>query len=264
MSAPRTDPAPTPVVRLIPQLADFAARQYGNSRFLLRWTPSGWQGRSYAEAAQAVHAFAHLLAREGVRPGSRVGLDSENRPEWGLAYLAILEAGAVVVPLDAALQPREVGEILATSAATHCIASARQMPVVEQAREARMPSLRLVTLDERDGLPGFDEALRAFPGATTMPSTAAPDDLAVLIFTSGTTGQAKGVMLSHTNLLSNVETVARTFEFGPGDRFLSVLPLHHTFESTGGFLCPLRVGASVAYARGLKSSELREDIRTSG
>ena len=260
----RAIPAPHPVVRLIPELADYGARRYGDAPFLLRWTPSGWQARSYTEAAAAVHAFARLLQREGVQPGSRVGLLSENRAEWGLAYLAILETGAVVVPLDAALQPREVGEILSTAGAGHVVVSARLLPVIQQARAERLPELRLVTLDERDDLPGFDEAQRVFAGATALAPTAKPDDLAVLIFTSGTTGQAKGVMLSHANLLSNVETVARTFEFGPGDRFLSVLPLHHTFESTGGLLCPMRVGASVAYARGLKSNELREDIRTSG
>src|SRR5262249_54012137 len=76
-------------------------------------------------------------------------------------------------------------------------------------------------------------------------------------------GQAKGVMLSHANLLTNVEAVARTFEFGRDDRFLSILPLHHTFECTGGLLCPLRVGASVCTARGLASRELREDMMSS-
>jgi long-chain acyl-CoA synthetase len=71
-------------------------------------------------------------------------------------------------------------------------------------------------------------------------------------------------MLSHANLLTNVEAVVRMFEFGSGDRFLSILPLHHTFESTAGLLCPLRVGASVCYARGLASRELREDMSSSG
>ncbi len=264
MSPSRNAPAPPPVVRLLPQLVDFAARQYGESPFLVRWTPSGWVAQGFATTAAQVHAFAHLLRREGVGPGTRVGLQSENRPEWGIAYLAILETGAVVVPLDAMLQAREVGEILTAAGAAHCVASARALPLIQQVRESRMPGLRLIGLDERDGLPCLADALREFAGAPALPPTAAPDDLAVLIFTSGTTGQAKGVMLSHMNLLSNVETVARTFEFGPADRFLSVLPLHHTFESTGGLLCPLRVGASVAYARGLKSNELREDIRTSG
>src|SRR5512143_1577875 len=82
--------APTPVVRLLPQLADFAARQYGESPFLLRHGPDGWQGYTFAGAARAQHAFAALLSAEGVRPGDRVGLQSENRPEWMMTYLAIL------------------------------------------------------------------------------------------------------------------------------------------------------------------------------
>lgn len=211
-----------------------------------------------------MHAFAALLERQGVAPGDRVGLQSENRPEWGLAYLAILEVGAVVVPLDVLLKEHEVGELLATCSASHCVVSARQLEVVQRAREARAPALRLVSLDPVEGLPSWDETAASAPDSGARAPRANPNDLAVLLFTSGTTGQAKGVMLSHSNLLHNVEAVARTFEFGPEDRLLSVLPLHHTFESTGGFLCPLRVGASVAYARGLKSNELREDLRSSG
>ena len=245
-------------------MADFARQQYGEAPFLLRWTASGWHATSFAQAARAMHAFGALLEREGVRPGDRVGLQSENRPEWGLAYLAILEAGAVVVPLDALLREQEVGELLSTCSATHCVVSARQLDVVRRARDARVPGLRLVSLDPVEGLPSWDEGAASAADAAAREPRTNPQGLAVLLFTSGTTGQAKGVMLSHANLLHNVETVARTFEFGPADRMLSVLPLHHTFESTAGFLCPLRVGASVAYARGLKSNELREDLRTSG
>src|SRR5262249_27939957 len=165
--------------------------------------------------------------------------------------------------LDAQLKVQEVGEILAASGASHAIVSARQRAVIEEARRARALQLQLIGLDESGDEPSWPEAQRRYPNERAREARASPGDLAVLIFTSGTTGQAKGVMLSHTNLLSNIEAVARTFEFGPGDRFLSVLPLHHTFESTGGFLCPLRVGASIAYARGLSSKELREDMQTS-
>ncbi len=210
-----------------------------------------------------MHAFTALLEAEGVRPGDRVGLQSENRPEWGLAYLAILEAGAVVVPLDSQLKVQEVGEILATAGATRCVVSARQHPLLEQVRGMRLPGLALIALDPIAALPSWDQAQARFPNERAREERAAPNDLAVLIFTSGTTGQAKGVMLSHANLLTNVEAVARMFEFGPGDRFLSVLPLHHTFESTVGLLAPLRVGASVAYARGLDSRGLREDMTSS-
>jgi long-chain acyl-CoA synthetase len=250
------------VVRLLPQLADFGARQYGDIPFLLRRAPEGWQGYTFAEAARAMHAFAALLEAEGVRHGDRVGLQSENRPEWLMAYLAILQAGAVVVPLDAQLKAVEVGEILATAGASHCVVSARQSSVLDQVRAERLTGLRLVSLDPAEGLPTWDDAQARFAGAPARKPECAPGDLAVLIFTSGTTGQAKGVMLSHSNLLHNIETVARTFELGPGDRFLSVLPLHHTFESTGE-LCALRVGASIAFARGLNSRELREDMTSS-
>lgn len=252
-----------PVVRFLPQLVDYAARAYGDTPFLLRATPAGWSGYTFAEAARAVHAFRAGLEALGVRRGDRVGLQSENRPEWGLAYLAILETGAVVVPLDAQLREHEVGEILATAGAAWCVVSDRQRPVLEMVRTARIPDLRLVPLDGTGDASSFAAAQARHAGAGPAEPEGDPGDLAVLIFTSGTTGQAKGVMLSHTNLLSNVEAVARTFEFGPGDRFLSVLPLHHTFESTGGFLCPLRVGASVCTARGLNSKELREDMQSS-
>jgi len=256
--------APAPVVPLLPQLLEFAARQYGDAPFLLAHREGEWRARSFAESARQMHAFAALLEREGVRPGDRVGLQSENRPEWGLAYLAVIETGAVVVPLDAQLKAQEVGEILATAGATRCIVSERQRQTLEAVRAERLPQLRLLSLDPGRDLPGWEDAMREFGDAAPRQLTAQPNDLAVLIFTSGTTGHAKGVMLSHANLLFNVEAVAKTLQFGPADRLLSVLPLHHTFESTGGFLCAMRMGASVAYARGLNSKELREDLQSSG
>jgi len=253
---------PRPVVRLIPQLAEYAARRYGDAPFLLRWTPSGWASWGFAEAAHRMHSFTALLEHEGVKPGDRVAIQSENRPEWGLAYMAALEAGAVAVPLDALLKEHEVGEILNQSGARFCVVSARQRPVIERVQEARLPGLRLLSLDPCDDLPSWPAAQERFPDEAPRPERAAPDDLAVLLFTSGTTGQAKAVMLSHANLLHNVEAVERVIPYGPDDRMLSVLPLHHTFEYTVGFLCPMRGGASVAYARGLKSNELREDLCT--
>jgi len=252
------------VVRLLPQLADFAARKYGNTPFVLRSTPDGWQGYSFTEAATAMHSFAAALDAAGVKAGDRVGLVSENRPAMGLAYLGILALGAVVVPLDPQLKSLEAGEILATAGALLAIGSERKLDVLREVKTSRIPALRLMSLDESSELPSFPDAVRRFANAPPREIKGSPGDLAALLFTSGTTGRAKGVMLSHANMLSNVEGVANTLEFGPADRFLSVLPLHHAFEFTGGFLCPLRVGASIAYARGLNSTELREDIQTSG
>jgi long-chain acyl-CoA synthetase len=263
----RSSPAPSPVAATLPELMAFAAQRYGQAPFVLRHSSAGWQGFTFDAAARAVWAFAALLEREGVRPRQRVGLQGENRPEWGLAYLATLAAGAVAVPLDAQLGPDEVGEILAAAGATHLVTTERLRAVGERVRGARLPGLRMLSLDRSPGpgpLPAWDDAQRAFADAGPPAPRARPEDLAALIFTSGTTGLPKGVMLSHANLVSNVEAAVGTIPIHADDRMLSVLPLHHTFECTVGFLCPLRVGASVAYARGLKSNELREDIRTSG
>jgi long-chain acyl-CoA synthetase len=162
------------------------------------------------------------------------------------------------------LKEHEVGEIFATAECTHAVGDERHRTVLTAARTARRSMLKLLSLDAEGGNAHWDLAQRDNAAAPPRITPAQPGDPAVLMFTSGTTGQAKGVMLSHSNLLHNVEAVARTFEFGPSDRFLSILPLHHTFESTGGLLCPLRVGASVCYARGLASRELREDMASSG
>src|SRR5438552_8229925 len=136
--------APAPVVRLVPDLVEYAAERHGERPFLLRHVAGEWSGYSFAAAARAVRAFGTLLEREGVRPGARVALQSDNRPEWGLAYLAVLAAGAVVVPLDAQLKDLEVGEILAYAEATHAVCDARHLSVLEAGRLARRPLLRIV------------------------------------------------------------------------------------------------------------------------
>src|SRR5580765_1002328 len=218
--------APAPVVGLVHELVEYAAERHGERPFLLRYTSGTWSGYTFASAA--------------------------------------LAAGAVVVPLDPQLREQELGELLAAAEATHAIGDASHLPLLDGARLARRPALRLLSLDPDAGVPYWDQAQREFGSVEPPPPLAEPNDLAVLLFTSGTTGQAKGVMLSHANLLFNVEAVVRTLEFGPADRFLSILPLHHALESMGGLLCPLRVGASVCTARGLASRELREDMSTSG
>jgi len=262
--------APAPVVRLVPELMEYAAERHGERPFLLRYSAGAWTGYTFMAAARAMRAFAALLERDGVRPGARVALQADNRPEWVLAYLSVLAAGAVVVPLDAQLKEQEVGELLHAAEATHAIGDARHLPVLDAARIARRPLVRLLSLDAGSGRSHWDQAQREYAsgeapfGLEAGNPRAEPHDLAVLLFTSGTTGQAKGVMLSHANLLFNVEAVARALEFGPADRFLSILPLHHTFETMAGILCPLRVGASVCSARGLASRELREDMTSSG
>ena len=277
---------PRPPVTRIPGLLHRAAAEFADAPFVLRWDGAGFSGFSFGAAALAVRDFAGRLTALGVRPGMLVALRGENRPEWGLAYLGILEAGAVAVPLDVQLGEGDTGEILAACRAAFAVASRGQAETLARAAAARGLELHVIAIEEIGRSPGaaaidrpqgkLDPAAGAGSAASASSSTrrapaappaAAPagagdsgDDLAALLFTSGTTGRAKGVMLTHANVLHNVEAIVTAFHFDHGDRLLSVLPLHHAFECTAGFLAPLRAGASIAYARSLKSTELREDL----
>jgi long-chain acyl-CoA synthetase len=270
MSIVSGGPEPPPPVARIPDLVHRAAAEFGEAPFVAAFSAGRWSGWSFRAASNAVRAFAAVLVAHGVGDQDTVVIQSENRPEWGLAYLAILEAGAIAVPLDAQLQDGDLGEILAASQARLVVASRAQRDKLERVRAARGLALEIVPLEE---VPGPATAIECGAAAEVAkragvagkgPDTVAPlDALAVLLFTSGTTGRAKAVMLTHANILANVEACVAAFNFGHGDRFLSVLPLHHAFECTAGFLAPLRSGASIAYARSLKSNELLEDLETS-
>jgi long-chain acyl-CoA synthetase len=256
--------APEPPVARIDQLLARASEELGDEPFLGRWSPDGWSWIGFEEAHERANAFAAALRKAGLNAGDRVALMGENRPEWGLAYLATLAAGGVCVPLDTQLQEVDAGEILESSGARFLVASSAHRPRLERALSMRDRPATMFALEDL-GAPRPSEASSTKIGrlderVSSDAESATRTDLAALLFTSGTTGKPKGVMLTHANVLSNIEAIEDAFQFRPGDRFLSVLPLHHAFECTVGLLGSLRIGASVAYARSLKSNELREDL----
>lgn len=210
-------------------------------------------GRAVVEHAEAI--AAHLFSL-GLQPGDRVGLLSENRPEWGVAYLAIACHGLTVVPLDRLLKPQEIRNILDDSGAIAAIVSegflqdAQEVASLIPALDHILPMEEMIDIDTVERLDTV--------------TAVQPDDLAALIYTSGTTGQPKAVMLSHRNIMSNVVACSQGISFTRGDNFLSVLPLHHTFECTAGFLAPLYEGATVTYVGSLKSRDIIDTMRETG
>ncbi len=187
----------------------------------------------YRDLGDVVPRAARVLVDAGVRPGDRVIVWAVNRPEWGIGFLAIAHAGAVSVPLDVRHAIEFGRKIVAQTSAVAVLAS-RQ--TADSARALGLPIVWIETLP--------DEARRAAP-LPAAPVTA--DDLAEIVFTSGTTGEPKGAMISHGNLLACMTSLMGVFPLGPGERLLSILPLSHLFEQVIGLLCPLLVGASVAY-----------------
>ena len=217
-----------------------AAAERHRNRVALRMTGERKETFTYAELWRLAERVGLFLRASGVGRGDRVILASENRPEWAAAFFGILRAGAVAVPVDAQLSPDELSNLARTSGAKVLLLS-------EKVRD------RADGLEDRLGAAGLaprlallHEALAGGPPAA-LSRSASPDDVVSLIFTSGTTGTPKGVMLTHRNFASLVARLAGTFELGPGDGLLSVLPLHHTFEFTCGLLVPLSRGAEVEY-----------------
>ncbi len=265
----------------LPQLLEKCAQRYEGLPFLCRFENGKIVGYSYRETYQMAFRLAAGLKKLGVQTGDRVGLLSENRPEWGVSYLGITAAGAAVVPLDPGLKPQELNQIFQQAELKGLIVSGRFFPSTSlgisntpEAAEvrklwenAKVPVI--VNLDSEMGKKSAQSSGVSWKALTEGPEMAPQpaigrEDLAALIFTSGTTGTSKGVMLTHKNLVTNVWSVLSVFDCSPADTFLSVLPLAHTYECTGGFLMPLGFGARVVTARSLKSKELVEDIRRSG
>ncbi|MBU0574210.1 MAG: AMP-binding protein [Candidatus Margulisbacteria bacterium] len=210
---------------------------------------SGFRKFSFKDVADIVNSLSIRLAQAGIKKGDRVALFSENRPEWPLAYLAVTTMGAVVVPIDAVLHKNEVKVLMDDCEAAAIIVSRDcSQNVAGKSIKHVIPveSMSDRVADEQD-----------------LPDVAS-DDLAAIVYTSGTTGVPKGVMLTHGNIASNVEAVAGLFDIGPGDNFLSVLPLHHTFETTAGFLGPFFLGATITYAESLKSYSLIQNMQETG
>lgn len=204
---------------------------------------------TYSDVGKYAAGLIAKLKNLGIQKGDKVAILSENRPEWGISYLAVAAMGAVVVPLDALGTEYDLKGIIAHSESKGIIVSDKFQVLIKDA-----PGLGFIISMDKD-FEGFKaRASEDFGYDVGL------DDLAAIVYTSGTTGTPKGAMLTHKNIMSNVLTEAQLFEVGPSDMFLSVLPIHHTFECTAGFLGPFYYGARVTYAESLKSFKLIQNM----
>ncbi|NPB03113.1 MAG: long-chain fatty acid--CoA ligase [Thermotogae bacterium] len=218
-----------------------------------------WISYTYAQAYTRVRKLAEYLQKEmGVRKGDFVALVGENRPEWGQGYLAILWAGGVVVPLDARLGPMERRYLLNFAGVKHVVASGRYVPELLEFK-GELGLKGILSMDESSDLPTFSYVDTKYEGIDRVEIQ--PEDLAEVLFTSGTTGSPKGVMLTHKNIMSDIEGVYQVVPIYEEDVFFSILPLHHVYECTVGFLSPIYTGATVSYSRSLRPDHMLADMK---
>jgi len=231
-----------------------------------------FQGLSFVQVREQTEKLATALFELGIEKGDRVGIIGENRIEWAISYLAVVTSGFVGVPIDRDLREREIRHILSLSQTKVLLAAEEYVKPLKEDRAA-LPELQFIVSMEadRDGADlSFSEALHRGSGALVAGNrsysgaTVAPDDTAVILFTSGTTGTSKGVVLTHQNIASNVVGTSYHVSIHQSDIVLSVLPLHHTYECTAGFLIAMYQGATICHAESLRriADNLRETRAT--
>jgi long-chain acyl-CoA synthetase len=244
------------------------ARTRGERPFLSAKADGKWTSISWAEAADRVCLLAEGLLKLGLAPGDRVMLVSENRPEWAIADLAIMAAGLVTVPTYTTNTERDHVHILENSGAKAVIVSNAKLakpllPAVFRAATAehvigieslRKPQGGGVSFHDWETLVAGD-ATAARAAVEARQRDVRREDLACIIYTSGTGGAPRGVMLHHGSIIRNAAGAARIIaeDFGWGDeRFLSFLPLSHAYEHSGGQFLPIGLGAEIWYAESLE------------
>ncbi|HUI72078.1 MAG TPA: AMP-binding protein [Spirochaetia bacterium] len=223
----------------------------------------GYWTLSYGELREHIHALSTALLTRGVAKGDRVGLISENRSEWVITYLAVTSVGAVIVPYDILLKTEELAAIMRASEARIIFTSTEYLEKVQKAVGASAKDV-IVFEETFASIVKEGRGLISSGNDAYARAVVAPDDLAALIFTSGTTGTPKGVMLSHRNLVVNGDGVQMTTPLGPGDNWIIVLPFHHTYPTSLGVFTPLLTYGRITCVPSMKTNVLIGIMKDTG
>jgi long-chain acyl-CoA synthetase len=265
---PSPDSITTDDVTTLPELLRCRCHRSPEREAYRQWEAGVWRRYSWREVEGLVASWQVALAGEHLASGDRVAVLLKNSVEWVCFDLAAQSLGLVVVPLYTADHEDNTTYILADSGARLLLVGHIDQWIALAGHRARFPKLSHVLCLEMPLSPAPDTSIQVSSVRHWLPCDAGPQfnlakdphALATIVYTSGTTGHPKGVMLSHVNILSNAQAVLRHVQAYPDDLFLSFLPLSHAFERTVGCYLPMMAGSCVAYTREI--SKLAEDIAT--
>ncbi len=243
------------------QAFEHQAQKYRSRTFLKDKYDKAWHDHSWSEIAEAAGRLRAGLRKMGVSPGDRVGILSDNSPEWVIVDQAVLGLGAIVVPLYTTSGSEETRHVIVDSGAKVVAANGADHVKRLLALAPSLPEMKTIIAMHRDATP--QPANNGGPAVVTIAtaSEASPaaivegsrEDVATFIYTSGTTGPSKGVMLTHGNLLANCADSQKALTLRESDMTLSFLPVAHSFERTAGYYTVMIAGGTIAYAEGLAS-----------
>jgi long-chain acyl-CoA synthetase len=228
-----------------PAMFDETFRKYGKDN---AYAFAGEEPKSWEAAGNEIKSLTAFLEKLGVIPGDKVSILSTNMPNWGIAYFSVTFMGAVAVPVLPDFSPIEIKNILEHSEAKVLFISSSLLYKIESSVPEDLKTV--IALEDYSVIFTDKEDIKYDPSALpALDYTVEEDNLASIIYTSGTTGRSKGVMLTHKNIVFNALKGKLIQPMDQNDRFLSVLPLSHTYENTLGLILPMLSGACVYYLR---------------
>jgi len=240
-------------------------KKYGNKTALrIKNDDGSFREISYVKLGRRAVSISSVLINLGVNKGDRVAIFSENRPEWAAAYFGIMSCGGVILPVDVKLADAEIRFILNDSQAKCIFVSGKHLDAIDRLRND-LPHLKDIILLDNSPRPGLIQLNKLRPHrGKERARPIYPEDTAIIVYTSGTTGIAKGVEITCKNLLFQALRFSEILRCTPKERLLSVLPLNHMLEITGGLIAPLYAGSCVTYCDTLKTNTLLPLMKETG
>ncbi len=236
---------------------------YGNRPAYIFKTdePGKFREITHKEFRDEINSLGTKLIEMGLKD-KRIAVISENRYEWAVAYLAVVTGTGIVVPLDKALPDNEIENLIIRSEVEAIIYSSKYDKIMQEIKEKNNTKIKyFISMDltkEQNGIFSqkglINEGKELIEKGNTEFLNAKIDNekMSIMLFTSGTTAMSKAVMLSHKNICANLKDITSVIKIDEYDRFLSFLPLHHTFECTVGFLYPVSRGGAIAFCEGIR------------
>ncbi|MFO7525238.1 MAG: AMP-binding protein [Ignavibacteriaceae bacterium] len=245
-----------PAISSVQEMLIISANTYKDKTALEDLNETPIQRVTYNQLFENVIKLGKALTRLGIKERDHIAVIGENRVQWGLTYLTAMCFNYVIVPIDKNLSHNEILNILHESDSVAVIFTETYDTFLREKGKALLKLKTYISMDLKKEEDSFHSMIQLMSNESSTLNTLPhinPDELAEIIFTSGSLGRAKGVMLSQRNLSANLMAMTSMIKMYSADRFLSVLPIHHTYECTCGFLCPIFTGGSVHYARSLKT-----------
>ncbi len=234
-------------IRDIRDMLEQSLEKFSDKAAFLSKKDGKYEPISYKQFGEDVYALGTALMHRGFT-GKKIAVIGENRYEWGITYMSVVCGVGIIVPMDKELPEKEVNQLIETAGVDAIVYSPKSEKAIQSAPVATKFNMET----DIPALVEEGKKLLAEGDRTYMDVKIDPEEMRILLFTSGTTSDAKAVMLNHRNIAENLMGMCAMTYIGPDDIFLSVLPIHHTYECTCGFICQIYRGTTVAYSDGLR------------